>query len=756
MGILKLQKLINDLSLYEEVNIGKTGIIVDGNALYYSLYYKSDPKLDQRCGGDYPGFKDEVCKFFQTLQDCEVTPYVILDGGSGSEKQKTLRSRLKWKVKYGKKIAESKPGDTLPEGCNVLPPLVKDVFIEVLKEKGIAFKQCLGEADPEVVSAANLNQCAVLSIDADFCIYDLHKGFLHLHNFEWKRKEDGNVPAKLFTRSKFCEHFKLDPALMPVFASIAGNDYSRLGEDMFANESSSSGDFRIDRLHNTLDFLKDVNVDGLDDSEKRERALSAALNHVGESEDETFKLSIQKYVEPGKTSSQLPLWMLGKVEHGELTSFITSVVDQKTMMLPALVEDFSQPSSYTAAYRIRQYFYGLLLGNEQCTEYDGVNKRDVQPILPNVSSDEREKLQLQCLNEAPEDLRLRVFEEALKVQTSALKNIPDHLKLPVCVTIFWFKRLQHHPKCETADCLHALLLGFVFDSEQDEFERRMKALKDEGMRRKLQPPVAHAFSQWQCCMRQSLHLNQLLCSPLPEPQCSRLYCGPLLHRLAEEHMIEELEDTLTGEKKKFYVDLKTICHLLAKKKTLIIGDSILRNVKLEIPATVLKHLPEATAGDIEDHLKGLAQEKRTFDKIIIHVGRKDIQMHQLEVTKSNIESVCNFAKTMSYSVVFSGPLPNRTNADVSRSMLSFNHWLSEWCPENNVGFIDNWKTFWVKPGLIGRDGIHPTLKGAALISRNLSQFILNPESRGAAPKNPSSWRLSAPRPLTYPQPPTPK
>ncbi|XP_035769983.1 protein asteroid homolog 1-like [Neolamprologus brichardi] len=465
MEVSTLKKIIDDFCVSEEVNIEKTGLIIDGAALYYSLYYTSDPKLDQRCGGDYPGFKDEVCKFFEALQDCEVTPYVFLDGGSGPEKRVHLVSRLKHKLEKAKTVAETEP-DAAPKGCNVLPPLVKDVFIEILKEKDIMFEQCLGEADPVIVSAANQKQCAVLSIDKDFYIFDLCKGFLHLDNFEWKSKKDGKIPAKLYTRSKFCEHFKLDPALMPVFASIAGNDYSRLKDNgTFANESSSPGEYSIKRLDGMLRFLSKVNLDGLNDSQKRERALSEALSHVGKEENQTFKLSIQKYVELEEPCFELPSWVSKKVESGELTTFVISVLDQKTMMLPVLVEDFSQRSSYTAAYHIRQYFYGLLTGGQMCTEYDRDREEIKDKRVPSIllSSDEQKQLKLQRLHEAPEGLRRRVFEEALQVQTSALENIPDQLKLPVCVTVFWFKRLQHHPKPETVHCLHALLLGFVFD-----------------------------------------------------------------------------------------------------------------------------------------------------------------------------------------------------------------------------------------------------------------------------------------------------
>lgn len=44
---------------------------------------------------------------------------------------------------------------------------------------------------------------------------------------------------------------------------------------------------------------------------------------------------------------------------------------------------------------------------------------------------------------------------------------------------------------------------------------------DSSNSKKSHVAVAHNITQWQICLKDSIHLNQLLGLPLPEPQVSR-------------------------------------------------------------------------------------------------------------------------------------------------------------------------------------------------------------------------------------------
>ncbi len=139
------------------------------------------------------------------------------------------------------------------------------------------------------------------------------------------------------------------------------------------------------------------------------------------------------------------------------------------------------------------------------------------------------------------------------------------------------------------------------------------------------------------------------------------------------------------------------------ESALVIGDSIVRNVKIETPATIVHCLPGARAPDILANLKVLANAKRKFSKIVIHAGANDVRLRQSEITKNNVKEVCELASTMSDTVICSGPLPAYRGDEIHSRLSSLNGWMSKWCPQNSIGFIDNWTSFWGRPDLLKRD-----------------------------------------------------
>ncbi len=111
------------------------------------------------------------------------------------------------------------------------------------------------------------------------------------------------------------------------------------------------------------------------------------------------------------------------------------------------------------------------------------------------------------------------------------------------------------------------------------------------------------------------------------------------------------------------------------KSALVIGDSIVRNVKLEIPATIVHFLPGARTPDILANLKVLANAKGKFSKIVIHVSANDVRLRQSEITKNNVKEVYELSNTMSDTVTCSGPLPDYRGDEIQSRLLSLNGWI---------------------------------------------------------------------------------
>uniref|UniRef100_A0A8C5X246 Asteroid homolog 1 n=1 Tax=Malurus cyaneus samueli TaxID=2593467 RepID=A0A8C5X246_9PASS len=129
--------------------------------------------------------------------------------------------------------------------------------------------------------------------------------------------------------------------------------------------------------------------------------------------------------------------------------------------------------------------------------------------------------------------------ETLGVKMTFLEPIPSHLQLSVAVTCYWIRCSE--PKVKLNQ-LKALLLMIVSgelqrvtdDSDNVAYKEFLKWKEKKLQNNDFDLDAAHSFCQWQCCLQMGLYLNQLLGTPLCEPDLSRLYTGTLVHRLYQE------------------------------------------------------------------------------------------------------------------------------------------------------------------------------------------------------------------------------
>lgn len=187
--------------------------------------------LDQNHGGEYAAFEEVVEKFIAALRTCEVSPYVVLDGGNDITDKKlvTLRQRAADRIRRAHQAAvEGKQND-------ILPQLVKLVFIQTLDRLEVPLAQCYQEADREIAALANEWQSPVLSRDSDFYIFDLPAGLLPISEFRWEALERSGsrsyIPCKKYSTSSFCVFVNIQPRLLPMLGALAGNDYVKLRKE---------------------------------------------------------------------------------------------------------------------------------------------------------------------------------------------------------------------------------------------------------------------------------------------------------------------------------------------------------------------------------------------------------------------------------------------------------------------------------------------------------------------------------------------
>ncbi|KAM3614622.1 uncharacterized protein V6R79_017051 [Siganus canaliculatus] len=420
--------------------------------------------------------------------------------------------------------------------------------MQTLVRLGVPVAMCFGEADREVAALAREWHSPVLSNDSDFYIFELPGGLLPLTHFRWRevavRGARSSIPCKKYRSSSLCALLGLRPQLLPALAPLAGNDYVTVCRSVpwaqFWPEGGRLGGLvvwlrRFQQPQEALEAALGL-LEVKPSREQRTRMLQELKEGL-----EDYKLGpsvlkqffIQGAAPPRPAGAKVvpvPDWMLLPLTQGRMPSVVLDVLQLHRNSLPNLVESGDLPSSQTTSRPLRQVLYGLLLGpgspvQVQERDREGLEIRYI-PVQPEFTSASRDLL-LETLDQAALAQRLQVLLEALNV-TETLLNLDPELRLTVAVTCYWQQRTGPDEAVLTA-----LVLGLSSGVLRDRAEART------GPRVQVPLNVAHAFNQWQACLRDAMYLNQVLGFPLPEPQVARLYEGTLVHQLVHKAQMGE-------------------------------------------------------------------------------------------------------------------------------------------------------------------------------------------------------------------------
>ena len=530
MGVKGLTTFIErQHDMLSEVQLHDTKVIIDG---YGCMFYLYSSHLDRgHHGGEYEAYEDKCRLFITNLQKCNISPYFVFDGAYDLDDKKltTLRDRCKERIRSAGTIADGRPSAFL------LPPLADHVLRKVLTDLAVPFAVCDFEADNELVALANAWNCPVLGRDSDFFVMDIKAGYVLLEMLDWshvrkkqnkakassrgRSKPDGSrTPSEViyflsaikYTLTKFCKFFQVKRELLPLLATLTGNDYvdpfcfnQFMNQVYLRRKTKSSTSKKSGHFYSVLDWLADQeSIDGcmekiLKPIKADQRAkvcnilekslmmyLPSNTSDLTRYFDEKFISSCQSFSD---AKISVPRWCLTAMRNSDLPSTILNVLCTLRVFMGVKVDNPVMTTSNEASLWIRQVMYGILLRDvfESCAKQSDklsgeafVRKKEHQtPELVIIEYDRKARhlkcneidpvydipnfgkvLKLQDIPSTDESTRCKMLLATLAVNTIGSNNLPLCFHLPMFTVMYW---IAHADPKANINHLRALLLCWV-------------------------------------------------------------------------------------------------------------------------------------------------------------------------------------------------------------------------------------------------------------------------------------------------------
>lgn len=226
MGVKGLSTFIarNSNEYYTSYQLHDTYLVIDAYCLACHLY-KWHSKCNDCFGGDYDKYAHTVYKFFALLQECNITPIVIFDGGYEDRKLKTVYDRMEQRIRLAKNLNAVTEG-----GLNMFPLFVRELFKDIVLRLNLKAVKCDFEGDYEIACVARILGCPAMSYDSDFYLFDVE--YIPFSTVELQacvnKEKVKYVPCKMYKLERFLNSFGgLNRSNLPLLGILLGNDYIR-------------------------------------------------------------------------------------------------------------------------------------------------------------------------------------------------------------------------------------------------------------------------------------------------------------------------------------------------------------------------------------------------------------------------------------------------------------------------------------------------------------------------------------------------
>ena len=416
------------------------------------------------------------------------------------------------------------------------------------------------EADAEIASLASAWSCPVLSNDSDLFIFDIKGGYIPLSSFQWK---SSRLKANIFHRRKLVSHLGIRPELVPLFASLAGNDYVswdmlrgfRLAMNLSKEEKFLEIANFLCKLPNSCTVEEAIkSAVQLVSSQQSRDQLRQAVNHSLQ-EYTITKSNLLRYFESNEVYSSLRTqndceieeWILCRFRAGRFPVKCMSTLTTGINFLKPQVENCLaiEVSANHCSQSLRRLVYGILYdaaahgegGNMvRVEEWYDINIfwldrqiftfQDVSPPPP--PPQEGVVLGTSLIPSLHKEETTQILLDALDSNTSYITSLPEKFKLIAASLSYLVKNAQPMLEmnhlvaliCCCVDLHEKLITRTIANREVPSHTFDLKAVQ--------------SFSQWQCVLRDAIDLNIILQEPVATPCIHKTFNGRLVHYLRDK------------------------------------------------------------------------------------------------------------------------------------------------------------------------------------------------------------------------------